>query len=145
MAGTTISNVSSPDARTGAESASTLESISISPTLKRKLRTPATTWPPSTRNVPSRVIPVKIFSYGSTSRMYQRRVTRMPRSVPATISSTVALSAGQRSGGTAVSDLLHHTAFHQGEAPSRHAFAIERRACLQGVMRIVMDVDVAAE
>src|ERR1035438_8529804 len=88
IAGTTISNVSSPDARTSGDSASTFESISVNPTLKRKFRTPADTSPPSTRKVPSRVIPVKIFWYGSTSRMYQSRVTRMPRSVDATISST---------------------------------------------------------
>ena len=57
-----IENLFASLARTLVDSASTFESISISPTLNRKLRTPEETLPCSTRNVPSRVIPVKIFS-----------------------------------------------------------------------------------
>src|SRR5215216_555257 len=39
------------------------------------------------RNVPSRVSPVYMIVRGSTGRRYQKRVTRMPRSVEAIISS----------------------------------------------------------
>src|SRR5579863_100335 len=88
MAGTTISNDSSPAERTAGPSISTFASASITLWLKRKLRMPPDTRPFSMRNVPSRVMPVRTFSYGSTSRMYQRRVTRIPRSVERIISST---------------------------------------------------------
>src|SRR5229473_6644490 len=88
MAGTTISKASSPVARPAGPSDSTLRSISISDWLKRKLRTAEVTRPFSTRNSPSRVMPVITFSYGSTSRMYHKRVTRRPRSVEAIIFSS---------------------------------------------------------
>src|SRR5208283_3080561 len=88
IAGTTMSNASSPDARTAGPSASTLDSISSMLSLNRKLRSPQTTRPPSTRNVPSRVIPVSTFSYGSTSRTYHTRVSSTARSVDATMASS---------------------------------------------------------
>src|ERR1700751_3976005 len=69
IAGTTMSNDSSPHARTGTLIASTLESIWIKLSLKRKLRTPPRKRPFAIRNVPSRVMPVSTFSKGSTSRM----------------------------------------------------------------------------
>src|ERR1035441_9007974 len=168
IAGTTMSNVSSPDARTAGESASTFDSISISPTLKRKLRTPADTSPPSTRNVPSRVMPVKIFWYGSTSRIYQSRVTRMPCSVDATISSTlmsppaitifmgaspVSLGSGNPCpvGATPARAAacrqyaISRTTPRSTRVKRRRAFGIECGARLQRIPRIVKDVDVLAE
>ena len=45
--------------------------------------------PFSTKKVPSRVSPVSRRVWGSTDRMYQNRVTRMPRGVSRTRSSTV--------------------------------------------------------
>src|ERR1700721_1311796 len=86
IAGTTMSNDSSPLARTGTLIAATFDSMAIKLWLKRKLRRPHCTLPFSIRNVPSRVIPVTIFSYGSTSRIYHRRVTSTPRSVDEIIS-----------------------------------------------------------
>ena len=50
------------------------------------------TSPFSTRKTPSRVSPVSSSVCGSTSRMYQRQVSRSPRSVAATISGSVAVA-----------------------------------------------------
>ncbi len=47
MAGATMSYISSPDAHTGSDSASTFESISVKPWLMLKLRTPAVAHPAS--------------------------------------------------------------------------------------------------
>ena len=53
--------------------------------------------------------------------------------------------AGQSGGLAAVGDLAHHAALHQRERLARHAFAIEGRAGLQRMRRIVADRDVLAE
>ena len=49
------------------------------------------TLPFSIRNSPSRVSPVTRIVCGSSGRMYQKRVTSTPRSVPAIRSSIVAV------------------------------------------------------
>ena len=61
MAGATMSKDSSPLTRSAGDMASTLLRSSMRLSLKRKFLTPQTMRPPSTRNVPSRVIPVMIF------------------------------------------------------------------------------------
>src|SRR5665213_3977080 len=53
----------------------------IGDSLKRKFFTGCEIFPFSIRNVPSRVRPVFTSERGSTLRIYQNRVTRMPRSV----------------------------------------------------------------
>src|ERR1035437_834274 len=53
----------------------------IGDSLKRKFFTGCEIFPFSMRYVPSRVRPVFTSVRGSTPRMYQKRVTRMPRSV----------------------------------------------------------------
>ena len=55
--------------------------------LKRKFLIADLSRPCSIRKVPSRVRPVSKTDCGSTRRMYQKRVTRMPRSVLLIISS----------------------------------------------------------
>src|SRR5947207_4183189 len=78
---------SEPMMRSGGDMASTLLSILTGVSLKRKFLIAYLSRPCSMRNVPSRVKPVKRTVCGSTKRMYQKRVTRMPRSVLLIISS----------------------------------------------------------
>ena len=58
--------------------------------MKRRLCTGATILPFSIRKVPSRVMPVITTVIGCTGRVYQKRLTQMPRCVEASISSFVA-------------------------------------------------------
>jgi hypothetical protein len=69
--------------------ASRFLSMTIGLSLKRKFFTGWLILPFSIRNVPSRVRPVYRIVRGSSGRMYQKRVTRMPRSVERTRSSMV--------------------------------------------------------
>ncbi len=62
MGGTTMSNDSSPLARTGVPISVTLLSMWMRLWLKRKLRNPWRSLPSSIQKVPSRVMPVRIFS-----------------------------------------------------------------------------------
>ena len=83
----------SPDSealtRIGRPIASRLLSMTIGLSLNRKFFTGWLMRPFSMRNVPSRVSPVYRIVLGSSARMYQKRVTRIPRSVERTRSSIV--------------------------------------------------------
>jgi glycine/D-amino acid oxidase-like deaminating enzyme len=78
IAGTTIR-----PAGTAAVIPSTFASITRGLSLKRRLVAGWVIFPFSIRNRPSRVRPVSCKVCGLTVRMYQKRVTRRPRSVPA--------------------------------------------------------------
>ena len=69
--------------------------------VKRKLRSACTTSPPSTNHTPLRVRPVTTSVRGSSTRVYQRSVTRMPRSTPATSSAVAASTIGPSTSATA--------------------------------------------
>src|SRR4051812_48825502 len=91
MAGASTGNPapkrSEPVMRMLGDMASMLLSILTGVSLKRKFLIAYFRRPCSMRNVPSRVRPVNRTVCGSTKRMYQKRVTRMPRSVLLIISS----------------------------------------------------------
>src|SRR4051812_32073558 len=98
---------SEPVMRMLGDMASMLLSILTGVSLKRKFLMAYLSRPCSIRNVPSRVKPVNRTVCGSTKRMYQKRVTRMPRSVLLIISSIEVLPPSIiRFEGKAVGSLL---------------------------------------
>jgi hypothetical protein len=73
--------------RSAAVIASMLLKATIGLSFQRMFFTARVTLPFSIRNRPSRVRPVTMMVCGSSGRMYQKRVTRTPRSTPAIRSS----------------------------------------------------------